>query len=165
MFVETDGVEPKEISAADADALFGDTETNLETDSASSVSEKRRRKLILVIDDSKMMRFAICELIGKMGYRTLEAGDSMEGFNKAMESAPDLIMLDIEMPVQNGIELLIELRKTEKHKTTPVIILTVSGERYDIEAANALNVADYMLKPPEAKKLESSIAKCLNLAG
>ena len=112
-----------------------------------------------------MMRFAICDLLRKMGYRTIEAGDAMEGFTRAMDSTPDLIMLDVEMPVQNGIELLIELRKIEKHKSTPVIILTVSGDRYDIESAGALNVADYMLKPPEAEKLKVSIAKCLELSG
>ena len=163
MFIETEGVEPEEVSAGDADELFDSTETNLRSAAEGSLSQRRRDKLILVIDDSKMMRFAICDLIAKMGYRTLEAGDSMEGFTTAMDSAPDLIMLDVEMPVQNGIELLIELRKTEKHKTTPVIILTVSGERYDIESANALSVADYILKPPEATKLEASIAKCLNI--
>ena len=164
MFIEKEGVEPEEVSPGDADELFDSTETNLGSAAEDSLSGKRRDKLILVIDDSKMMRFAICDLIGKMGYRTLEAGDSMEGFTLAMDSAPDLIMLDVEMPVQNGIELLIELRKTEKHKMTPVIILTVSGERYDIESANALSVADYMLKPPEAKKLEASIVKCLKVA-
>lgn len=156
MFVETEG---------NADDLFDASDDDHTSAPRDPAPAKSRRGLILVIDDSRMMRFAICDLIGKMGYRTIEAGDSMEGFTKAMDSDPDLIMLDVEMPVQNGIELLIELRKTEKHKTTPVIILTVSGERYDIESASALNVADYMLKPPEADKLKASIAKCLQLPG
>ena len=162
MSVETDGVEPDDVSRS-ADELFATGAADEAIAPEPPASTQGAAKQILVVDDSKMMRFAICELLEKMGHIAIEAAGSIEGYEKAMETSPDLILLDIEMPVQNGIELLIELRKTEKHKTTPVIILTVSGDRYDIEAANALNVADYMLKPPVPDKLKSSIAKVLNI--
>jgi CheY-like chemotaxis protein len=80
------------------------------------------------------------------------------------ERAPDLILLDIIMPVMGGIEMLEELKKKEEWKKIPVILLTNVGEKDSIQKVQSLGVQDYLIKshftPAEViEKIEAVLGK------
>jgi CheY-like chemotaxis protein len=79
------------------------------------------------------------------------AGDGIEGLEllrgDRVPSTRRLVLLDIDLPRMNGIEMLKELRKDEALRTTPVVVLTTSDQERDLSAAYGLNVAGYLVKP------------------
>jgi DNA-binding response OmpR family regulator len=116
---------------------------------------------ILVIDDEPdlvstveyRLRFANCEVI--------TASNGQEGLEKATAQKPDLILLDTNMPVMNGHEMLERLRADPDLKTIPVIMLTARCEAQDVAAASALGVSDYVTKPFDFTQLMDRIQAAL----
>jgi DNA-binding response OmpR family regulator len=80
---------------------------------------------VLVIDDDKMIRLALCRALSKAGHETRDAGDGKRGVALAQEWAPDLVVTDISMPEQEGMQTISELR--ELAPRLPIIVM--SGER------------------------------------
>lgn len=83
------------------------------------------KKKILVIDDDDNLRLALSDKLAIEGFAVLEAKNGKEGLAKALEEHPDLLVLDIMMPVMNGIDMLKALRQDEWGKKAKVIMLTV----------------------------------------
>lgn len=83
-----------------------------------------KSKTILIIDDEKDLRDAMSMALGYEGFATILAADGKEGLTRALVEKPDLIFLDILMPVMDGIEMLKLLRKDPWGKTVPVIVMT-----------------------------------------
>jgi len=82
------------------------------------------KKTILIIEDELPMLKALSDKFSREGFEILEAKDGEEGLKAALEKKPDLIILDIFMPVMDGKMMLEKLRVDEWGKTVPVIILT-----------------------------------------
>lgn len=82
------------------------------------------KKTILIIEDELPMLKALADKFSLEGFAILEARDGAEGLKTAVEKKPDLIILDIFMPVMDGKEMLEKLRADEWGKNVPVIILT-----------------------------------------
>ena len=80
-----------------------------------------------------------------------------EGRNPSM--APRVILLDLKMPKVNGLEVLAAIRKDERTKTIPVVVLTSSREDPDIEACYALGVNSYIVKPVEFEKFMKAVSE------
>jgi len=111
---------------------------------------------ILVIDDSREFASTLINyLLKPMGYNVIYAADGRKGLDIATSHAPDLIMLDMNMPRMSGLETLNALRKTDCR--APVIFMTMHGS--EIIAVNAfrLGVRDYLNKPFSAQELEQAI--------
>jgi DNA-binding response OmpR family regulator len=81
-------------------------------------------KKILIIEDDPSYRKLLNDQLTKNGCEIIEAEDGREGLTSALSQHPDLIILDIKMPVMDGIAMLSELRKDEYGKSAKVIILT-----------------------------------------
>jgi two-component system OmpR family response regulator len=81
-------------------------------------------KKVLVIEDEATFRKMFVERLTREGFSILEAADGAEGLRIAMSAKPDAILLDLLMPVMNGIEVLKKLRTDEWGKNVPIIILT-----------------------------------------
>lgn len=79
---------------------------------------------ILLVDDSKFLRLANSHLLSCAGYTVLAAGDGQEGLRMARESHPDLILLDMLLPVLSGLDVLRLIRKDPAIKDIPVIVLS-----------------------------------------
>jgi DNA-binding response OmpR family regulator len=77
---------------------------------------------VLIVEDEKSLRDAMLERIGTAGYTTLSASNGEEGITQIQEHAPDLVVLDVLMPIKSGIDVLKFLRHTDNK--TPVIVLT-----------------------------------------
>jgi DNA-binding response OmpR family regulator len=80
---------------------------------------------VLVIDDDRTVRFAICRGLKISGHESREAGDGKSGVDLAKQWQPDLVISDINMPEQEGIQTISELRQSFPH--LPIIV--ISGER------------------------------------
>jgi CheY-like chemotaxis protein len=93
------------------------------------------KQTILVVEDERPIRDALRKKLTLAGYAVLAAADGKEGLALAIERRPDLILLDLLMPVMDGITMLAQLRADDRGTRIPVIILT--NQSADTEAINA----------------------------
>ncbi len=103
-------------------------------------------KKVLIVDDEKDLRDAIKTALTYEGFIADSAEDGVEGFTKAHEMRPDLILLDILMPKQNGIDMLKSLRKETWGKDIPVIIMTVLDDMGKVSEALDSGASEYLVK-------------------
>jgi len=92
------------------------------------VTDPLSRKTILIIDDDRDFRDPLGILLEAEGYRVRCAGDGDHGVRMAAEEAPDLIILDLLMPVKNGFDTSRELRQIPELKDVPILALTAFGQ-------------------------------------
>lgn len=113
---------------------------------------------ILIVDDDEN----ICELLNlylkKDGFDTLIANDSKKAIEYAEKYSPDLILLDIMLPVLDGWQVCREIRKTS---TVPIIMLTAKGETFDKILGLELGADDYITKPFDTKEVIARIKAVL----
>lgn len=87
------------------------------------------RKKILIVDDELDIRIFLCNLLGNCGYEPIDAGDKDEGMQKALREKPALIILDVTMPKESGIQMYRELKEHEVLKDVPVIMVSTIDEK------------------------------------
>jgi len=104
------------------------------------------KKKILIVEDDNFVAEVYSTKLLEMGHEVIIAQNGEEGLNALEENIPDLILLDIIMPVMGGIEMLEELKKKEEWKKIPVILLTNVGEKDSIQKVQNLGVQDYLIK-------------------
>jgi twitching motility two-component system response regulator PilH len=88
-----------------------------------------QRKKILIVDDELDMRIFLCNLLGNCGYEPIDAGDKAEGMQKAVREKPALIILDVMMPKEGGIQMYRELKAHEDLKNVPVIMVSTIDKK------------------------------------
>jgi len=99
---------------------------------------------ILIIDDEPRVRQALRGSLVAQGYRVLEAGDGEQGIAVFSKEDPDLVLLDANMPVQDGFEVCRRIRCISK---TPIVMLTVRDNETDIVRALDTGADGYIVKP------------------
>jgi DNA-binding response OmpR family regulator len=102
--------------------------------------------VVLVVDDDALLVKMIATVLKTRGYSILTAGNGKEGLDMAKEAEPDIILLDIMMPVLDGLAMLEELRKTSD---VPVIIISAFGRPEKVEKARSLGIECFLNKPFE----------------
>jgi CheY-like chemotaxis protein len=118
---------------------------------------------ILIVEDDTHINQALSDLLNINGYDVSSAFNGQEGLEKAISVKPDLILLDIFMPVMTGLQVLEKLRQDEWGKTIPVIILTNDSDSYDERDAVLNQVSDYILKSnTSSENLIKRIKNALN---
>lgn len=118
-----------------------------------------QNKKVLVVDDEKnMQRFMVYNLV-KQDYIVETAGNGKEALEKAESFKPDLILLDIKMPVMNGYEACLQLKKNPATRHIPVIIVSIIA---DTDEALSLKVKSYISKPFDSGKLLDEVRAALN---
>lgn len=100
---------------------------------------------LLIVDDQQGVRRLLYEAFNDEGYNVRMAGGGQEALRLVSQEMPDLILLDIKMPVMNGLETLRELREIDPD--VPVMMMTAYGELEVVEAAKKLGVRHYVVKP------------------
>ncbi len=103
-------------------------------------------KTILIIEDDKYMREVLAEKLKKEGFETAEAMDGEVGLKMTVEKKPDLVVLDIILPLLNGFDYLEMKLKNANIEKIPVIILSNLGQKEDIERGMKLGAKDYVVK-------------------
>lgn len=112
---------------------------------------------ILVAEDDKFLANAYRIKLARTGFDARFAGNGNELFTLLESFSPDVIVLDLVMPVKDGFETLKELRSSEQWKTIPVIVASNLGQEEDYDRAMALGATDFVVK--SNLKLEELIAK------
>ncbi|HXI22169.1 MAG TPA: response regulator transcription factor [Gemmatimonadales bacterium] len=100
---------------------------------------------ILLIEDNADLAFGLATALEVEGYEVLQAATGPQGLDQAIREAPDLIVLDLMLPLLSGYEVLRRLR--QQHCRTPVLILTARGEEADKVQGFRLGADDYVVKP------------------
>jgi two-component system, cell cycle response regulator DivK len=118
-------------------------------------------KKILIADDKPTGRELVRTVLENSGYAVIEASDGPEALRMARESSPDLIILDLHMPVIDGFGVIQELRRDANFAGTPVVALTASAMQGDRERAMALGFTGYITKPIRLMALRSEIERLL----
>ncbi|MFM7556390.1 MAG: response regulator [Verrucomicrobiota bacterium] len=102
---------------------------------------------ILTVDDSKSIRLVVAKALKPFDVDVLEASNGVEGVAAAMRERPDLILLDLTMPIMDGSECLAKLKSPAELTNTPVIMLTQESGRDNINKITRMGVRDYLVKP------------------
>jgi DNA-binding response OmpR family regulator len=103
-------------------------------------------KTILIIEDETDIREAMAEAVEQAGFAVLTAENGQVGFDKAVAEKPDLILLDIVMPIMDGHEVLQKLRQDPWGKDVKVIMLTSMDDVQNIASAHEGAITDYIIK-------------------
>jgi two-component system cell cycle response regulator DivK len=118
-------------------------------------------KRILIVDDKATSRELLHTVLERQGYAISEAANGQEALEKVRAEAPDLVLLDLQMPIRNGYEVLGELREDAAYATLPVIALTASAMQGDREKALAAGFTGYLAKPVTLSHLREEIQRLL----
>ena len=110
---------------------------------------------LLVVEDEQAIRSQLCEFLSKQGFAVDEAGDGREGLYFAEEYDYDLAIIDIGLPIMDGIELIKKAR--EKGKQYPILILTARGNWQDKVQGLEAGADDYLVKPFHNEELRARV--------
>jgi two-component system, cell cycle response regulator DivK len=116
------------------------------------------RKKILVVDDAEFNRELIVQLLGD-DYDVLQAVDGQDGLNKAEQEKPDLILMDLGMPVMDGWEATRILKANSELKHIPVIAVTSHAMVGDETQARQAGCDDYVPKPIDEEELIKKVKR------
>ncbi len=119
---------------------------------------------ILIVDDSRPSR-KICEInLGRrLGYRVIQAVNGKEGLEYAKKYNPDVILLDIMMPIMDGIEMLKILKNDNKLYLIPVLMLSAKAATEDVVSTLEMGANDYLTKPFHVKELIVRVENLIRL--
>jgi DNA-binding response OmpR family regulator len=117
---------------------------------------------ILLVDDSETILQMEQMILAEDPYEIFVARDGLEGIARALECNPDLILMDVVMPLMSGFEALGELRGNQRTSSVPVIMVTTQAEAESIETGYTRGCSDYIVKPIDSMEL---LAKVRNVLG
>jgi twitching motility two-component system response regulator PilH len=112
---------------------------------------------ILVVDDSKTELYHLSDILGKRGYRVRTAENGDEALRRLGEETPDLILMDVVMPGQNGFQLTRAITRDPRFASVPVIMCTSKNQETDKVWGMRQGARDYIVKPVNAEELVAKI--------
>ncbi len=121
-------------------------------------------KRILIVDDSEMTRRLISTAIRRLGdLEYEEAKDGFEAIQTLASKGFDMLVVDINMPNINGLELIEYCKQSEHYQNIPIVIISTEDSIKDQEKGLALGASDYLMKPIQLDRLIEVIKKTLGL--
>ena len=129
--------------------------------SASPKSANLDKPLIACIDDSPQIGYIMEQIISKAGYQFIGIQEPLQALPKIIASNPDLIFLDLKMPILNGYEICTQLRRVSQLKEIPIIIITGQDGIVDRMRAKVVGASDFLSKPIQEEKILSTLEKFL----
>lgn len=118
---------------------------------------------VLSVDDSRTIRLIVTRSLKPFCCTVVEASNGEEGLAAAAREKPDLILLDISMPVMDGVTMLTRLKEDEALKGIPVIMLTAEAGRDNVLQIAKLGVRDYLVKPFKDQQLIEKVGRVIPL--
>jgi DNA-binding NtrC family response regulator len=119
-------------------------------------------KSVLIVEDEKVLRESLAELLREEGYEIIEAGDGKAGYQVVLDRPVDLVLSDVRMPEMDGITLLGHLQKVAPQ--TPVIVVTAYGTVESAVAAMRAGAYDYLLKPVQFDDVLLKVQRALQFS-
>ena len=118
---------------------------------------------ILSVDDSRTIRLIVAKAFRTFDCTVCEASNGEEGLAMAAREKPDLIILDVMMPIMDGVTMLAKLKDDPELKTIPVIMLTAETSRDDVIHFARLGVREYLAKPFKEDQLLEKTGRIVTL--
>ncbi len=112
---------------------------------------------VLIVDDSKTELYALSDLLGKRGYHVRTAENGSEALRRLEEAKPDLILMDVVMPGQNGYQLTRTITRDPRFADVPVILCTSKNQETDKVWGLRQGARDYLVKPVNGDELVAKI--------
>jgi CheY-like chemotaxis protein len=135
------------------------TAFDLIDDEAASVEVVRpvHGASVLLVDDEDSLRRVMKDLLAREGYAVLEARNGVEALDQVDRHAPDVVVLDLNLPDMDGYSVLSQLRSRPATRKTPVIVLTAKGDEDNEVRVFELGADDFLTKPFRAKALSKRL--------
>ncbi|MCH7643505.1 MAG: response regulator [Myxococcales bacterium] len=112
------------------------------------------RKRILIVEDSPTMRQLLVFALRRLkDVDIIEAQDGMDGLRKVSSDHFDLALIDINMPVMDGLKLISLIRGEDSLRDIPIVVITTEGAKEDRERALSLGANEYLTKPIQANRV------------
>ena len=121
-----------------------------------------KKKILLAEDEPHIARLVVFKL-EREGYEVIWAKDGGEALESIKKDIPDLVLLDVMMPVMDGFDVLKKIKEDERLWKIPVIMLTAKGQIKDVEKGFDLGSDDYVVKPFRPDELVARIKSKLKL--
>ena len=122
------------------------------------------RARILIVEDSPTMRQLLVFALRRLpGAEVVEAADGMDGLRKVTGGEFDLVLVDINMPVMDGLKLIRLIRSEERLQEIPIAVITTEGAEEDRERAMSLGANEYLTKPIPANRVLAVARSLLKL--
>ncbi len=118
---------------------------------------------ILTVDDSRTIRLIVGRAFKSFDCEVMEAANGVEGLAVASRERPDVIILDVTMPVMDGTEMLSRLKSTADLKAIPVIMLTAEAGRENVLRIARMGVRDYLVKPFKEDQIVERVSRIVEL--
>jgi len=118
-------------------------------------------KKVLIIEDNEKNLYLLRFLIKKLGHEVVEARDGKQGLETALAEKPDIILMDIQLPVMDGYETTRQIRSFEEFKKIPIIAITSYAMVGDREKTLNAGCTDYIEKPIQPERFIEKIKKYL----
>lgn len=119
--------------------------------------KKQQKVKVLVVDDEPNIVQTLKDRLEMNDYMVFTAQNGSDGLKAAQENTPNVILLDVMMPVMDGHEMLEKLRQQEWGQDVSVIMLTARSQAQDIARARACGIEDYIIKPFDLSELLEKI--------
>jgi len=119
------------------------------------------KKQILIADDYVLYRRKVALILKHAGFHVVEADNGMMALKQAKKLHPDLILMDVMMPVMDGLEAIRRIREDESLRHVPIIMLTTSVRMKDVPIALASGADAYISKPQSAEQIVEKVRTCL----
>jgi len=123
-----------------------------------------RKRNILVVDDSETNLLLLEAVLGDESYNVITAISAKEAYEILDENIPDLILLDLLMPNENGFDVIKKLQLNEEYKKIPIIIVTAFANEENTTKANKYGVSDVIEKPIDIPVFLSKVNNALNIS-
>jgi two-component system cell cycle response regulator len=118
---------------------------------------------ILTVDDSKTIRLIVARAFKTFACEIFEAADGVEGLTVAQRERPDIIILDLTMPIMDGVEMLTKLKADAELRSIPVVMLTAESGRENVLRIARLGVRDYLIKPFKEDLIIERVGRIIDL--
>ncbi|HEV8148963.1 MAG TPA: response regulator, partial [Gemmatimonadales bacterium] len=122
----------------------------------------RKGAMVLLVDDEDQLRRVMRDLLERQGYTVVEARDGAQALDEVDRHAPDIIILDLNLPGVDGYSVLSQLRSRQLTRQLPIIVLTAKGDEDNEVRVLELGADDFLTKPFRAKALAARLESALS---
>lgn len=124
--------------------------------------EKRKQKIVILAEDDRTIARLIIFKLEKEGFKIIHFLNGESVVDTVSKILPDIVILDVMMPIQDGISILKEIKTNPKIKHIPVVILSAKGQEKDIIKGMEIGASDYISKPFSPSELIVRIKRILS---
>jgi CheY-like chemotaxis protein len=122
----------------------------------------RKGAMVLLVDDEDQLRRVMRDLLQRQGYTVVEARDGAQALDEVDRHAPDIVILDLNLPGVDGYSVLSQLRSRHATRQLPIIVLTAKGDEDNEVRVLELGADDFLTKPFRAKALAARLESALS---